>query len=77
MHDRAEAEFAKELASALEEMCRQGPARAIVIVAPPRTLAILRGALPASLHRQVVAEIDKDLTKFPVHEIERHLTAER
>lgn len=77
MHERAEANFAKDLASALEEMCRKSPAGAIVIVAPPRTLAILRSALPAPLHRLVVAEVDKDLTKFPVHEIERHLTTER
>jgi hypothetical protein len=32
--------------------------------------------LPAPLHRLVTTEIDKDLTKLTVYEIERHLTGE-
>lgn len=74
-HDLAEAKFAKDLVSTLEGVCRQKKVESIVIVAPPRTLAQLRDALPASVQRLVVAEIDKDLTKIPVHEIEQHLTA--
>lgn len=30
--------------------------------------------MPASVHRLVPAETDKDLTKLPNYEIERHLT---
>lgn len=74
LHDRAEAMFAKDLAHALESACERSRIGSIVLVAPPRTLAQLRDALPESVRRLVVAEIDKDLTKIPIHEIERHLT---
>jgi protein required for attachment to host cells len=45
----------------------------LVIVAPPRALADLRGAIHADVKARIVAEIDKDLTKHPIAEIERHL----
>jgi protein required for attachment to host cells len=73
-HELAEAQFANESVAALEDVCSNRNVGAIVIVAPPRSLANIRTALPAPLHRLVIAEIDKDLTKMPVYEIERHLT---
>jgi protein required for attachment to host cells len=73
-HDLAEQRFAGEVASALEELCRQQTVEAIVVVAPPRTLAELRKTLPEQVSRRVTAEIDKDLTKHPVYEIEQYLT---
>ena len=48
---------------------------ALIVVAPPRTLADLRSAFHADVQARIVAEINKDLTKHPVDEIERHLTA--
>jgi protein required for attachment to host cells len=36
----------------------------------------LRGAFHADVKACVIAEINKDLTKEPVWEIEKHLTAE-
>ena len=45
----------------------------LVIAAPPRTLADLRRALHADVRKRIVAEVGKDLTKHPVHEIEAHL----
>jgi protein required for attachment to host cells len=73
-HELAEAQFANESVAALEDVCSSRNVEAIVIVAPPRSLASIRTALPAPLHRLVIAEVDKDLTKIPVYEIERHLT---
>ena len=52
---------------------REEKAKAIIVVAPPRTLAELRNALHADVKRRIVAEIDKDLTKLPIWEIEKHL----
>jgi protein required for attachment to host cells len=75
-HARAETQFASDMASALEDVCNRRKVPAIVIVAPPRALADLRSALPDPLHRLVTTEIDKDLTKLTVYEIERHLTGE-
>jgi protein required for attachment to host cells len=46
---------------------------ALVIVAPPRILADLRRALHPDVKARVVAEINKDLSKHPVWEIERRI----
>jgi protein required for attachment to host cells len=57
----------------LEQRVRADNIKAIVIVAPPRTLAELRHVMHADVRHRVIAEIDKDLTKQPVWEIEKHL----
>jgi len=46
---------------------------ALVIAAPPKTLADLRRWVPPEVKAKIVAEIDKDLTKHPVRDIERHI----
>jgi protein required for attachment to host cells len=46
------------------------------VVAPPKTLAELRNAFHSDVKACVVAEINKDLTRHPVHEIEKHLMSE-
>jgi protein required for attachment to host cells len=74
-HDRSEAEFAKETAAGFERLARDRAGSKIIVVAPPRTLAELRPAL-AAISDRIVAEIAKDLTNRPVHEIEAALTAE-
>jgi protein required for attachment to host cells len=66
----AEQEFAKEIAKALDH----AHFKVLILVAPARMLADLRTALSEKTRRAIVAEIDKDLTKHPVYEIERHLT---
>ena len=48
---------------------------ALVVVAPPRTLADLRTAFHADVKKRIVAEVGKDLTKHPVGDIEKHLFA--
>ena len=47
--------------------------KALVIVAPPRTLAQLRHAFHVDVKKRIIAEVDKDLTKHPISEIEKHL----
>jgi protein required for attachment to host cells len=60
----------------MEQVVRARKVKALIVVAPPRTLADLRGAFHADVKACVIAEINKDLTKEPVWEIEKHLTAE-
>lgn len=72
-HDLEEHKFAHEVAAALEKVVRERKAEALVVVAPPRTLADLRKAIHDDVKKKIVAEIDKDLTKHPVYDIERHL----
>jgi protein required for attachment to host cells len=72
-HALEEHRFAREVASALERVVRERGVETLIIVAPPRALADLRKAFHADVKRKIVAEIDRDLTKHPLYEIEKHL----
>ena len=72
-HQLEKERFTKHVASALEHLVRREKVKAIIIVAPPRTLAELRNAFHADVKGRIVAEIDKDLTNLPIGEIEKHL----
>jgi protein required for attachment to host cells len=74
-HDLEEHKFAREVAGALETMMRSNHAPALVIVAPTRTLAELRQVFHDDVKKKIIAEVEKDLTKHPVYEIEKLLTA--
>jgi len=72
-HELEEHRFARHVAEALERHVRARNVKAVVVVAPPRTLAELRHAFHADVKSRILAELDKDLTKQSVAEIERHL----
>ncbi|MBM3528556.1 MAG: host attachment protein [Alphaproteobacteria bacterium] len=72
-HDLEEHRFARDVAGALEAVVRDNGVKALIVVAPARTLADLRRAFHDDVKAKIVAEIDKDLTKHPVHEIEKHV----
>jgi protein required for attachment to host cells len=74
-HDIEEHRFARKVAAVMEEIVRTRKVPALVVVAPPRTLADLRSAFHADVQARIIAEINKDLTKHPVGDIEKHLTA--
>jgi protein required for attachment to host cells len=44
------------------------------VVAPPAMLGNLRKMIKPEVRNKIIAEIDKDLTKHSVYEIEKHLT---
>lgn len=73
-HEIEERNFAREVAGALQKVVRERKIKALVIVAPPKTLAELRHAFDSDVKGRIFAEVDKDFTKFPVYEIEKHLT---
>lgn len=73
-HDIAERQFAQVVAATLCEQERSGSFASIIVVAPPRTLASLREEFTAPLKAKIIAEVDKDLTRHPIPEIERILT---
>lgn len=74
-HELAETKFARDTATALKRSDQSGHPRNIVLVAPPHILAVLRQHLDAETRARILAEVDKDLTKHPIHEIERLLSA--
>jgi len=72
-HELEQHRFAHRVAAAMEQVVRERNTKALVVVAPPRTLADLRSAFHSDVKHRIIAEIDKDLTKHPLHEIEKHL----
>ena len=67
--------FAKDLAERLQGWALAGRYGALVLVADPRTLGVLRPELHKAVQERLVAEVDKDLTGMPVSEIEAVLAA--
>jgi protein required for attachment to host cells len=72
-HDLEQHRFARVVAQELEKLMRERHVKALVIAAPPRTLADLREALHKDVKARIIAEVDKDFTGQPVYEIEKHL----
>ena len=60
----------------MEQMVRAGWTKALIVVAPPKTLAELRNAFHPDVKAYIGAEINKDLTRHPLGEIEKHLIHE-
>ncbi len=72
-HARAETEFAKSVAEALDGLCKAEGVKRLVLVAAPRTLADLRASISAAVRERTVKEVDKDLTNHPLSEVEKIL----
>jgi protein required for attachment to host cells len=64
---RAKEAFAVDVAKTLRELVGRTTPEGVVLVAPPRLLKVLRVGLGATAH--VAAELGKDLTKTPDHEL--------
>jgi len=72
-HGQEEDRFLRRLAERLNAAVNAGQAKSLILVAPPRALGVLRQTYSHNLRAAVRAEIDKDLVRLPVHEIEEHL----
>ena len=64
-------EFLKEVAQNLNE--KEKLINRLVVVAPPKSLAVLRKELSPQLKNKVIGEIDKDLTHTSERELPQHL----
>ena len=74
-HNQSEQVFLTHLAQRLDADVAAGKAKSMIMVASPRALGMIRHAYSQTLRGAIRAEIDKDLVKHPVHDIEKHLTA--
>jgi protein required for attachment to host cells len=74
-HNQTEQVFLTHLAQKLDAEVVAGKVKSFILVAPPRALGMIRHAYSNALRGAIRAEIDKDLVKHPVHDIEKHLTA--
>ena len=69
-HQLEEDRFAGEIADALYKAAHKGDYKNLVIVAPPKTLGVLRKEYHKEVSDRIVAEVHKDLTGHPVDKIE-------
>jgi protein required for attachment to host cells len=74
-HEQEEQRFLQKLLDYLNAAVHAGQIKSLLIVAPPRALGVLRQSYSHELRKALRGEIDKDLVKMPVHEIEKHLAA--
>lgn len=74
-HRLAKEAFARAFADRLNKAAQQGAFDRLVVIAPPSALGALRAHYGADLKKRLVGEIDRDLTKHPVADIERQVAA--
>jgi len=74
-HDEAEKAFLRQLTERLDKAVMGAEVQHLVIVAAPRALGALRPLYSRAVQDVISAEIDRDMVKLPVYEIEKHLAA--
>ncbi|WP_428031908.1 host attachment protein [Ancylobacter sp.] len=73
--EEGERAFMREIAGRLDAAVTAGEVKSLVIVAAPRALGALRPHLTKGVQEIVASEVDRDMVKLPIHEIEKHLAA--
>jgi protein required for attachment to host cells len=73
-HNQSEQTFLKSLMDRLDAAALAGKFKSLIVVAPPRALGLIRQSYSKHVRQLLGGEVDKDLVKMPVHEIEKHLT---
>jgi protein required for attachment to host cells len=69
----AQEAFARDVVRLLDEKRESRAFERLIVVAPPQFLGDLRAAMPQQLQASVAAEVAKDLSKLPLHELQDHL----
>jgi protein required for attachment to host cells len=69
--------FARDLATELEKGLDEHAYEALVLVAPPHFLGMVRATVSEQVAKRVEGTIDKDLAAMDPREIERRVRAER
>jgi protein required for attachment to host cells len=72
-HDETERTFLAQLVQHLDGAIAAGKTKSLIVVAPPRALGMIRSAYSHAVRGAVRAELDKDLVRHPVRDIEKHL----
>jgi protein required for attachment to host cells len=72
-HELDEMRFAHEIAAQINRAVQEGLFKKLILIAPPKTLGELRDKLSPEARNHIRAEINKDLTKHAIPEIERLL----
>ena len=75
-HQQDEDRWVKDAADKLKERALRNDFDALVIVAPPKALGVLRKELHKEVERRVVATFNKEMTDRPIPDIEDLLVGE-
>lgn len=74
-HMQAETNFLKTVATTVNGCTRERRFDRLIVAAPPRAMAELRGAINAATRAKIALEITHEWTKLGVREIAKHLQA--
>ncbi len=72
-HAHEQVNFLREIVAYIEKAGEKKSFDRLVLVAPPTALGTLRAQLSGPLAAKVTGELNKDLTKVPVHDLAKHL----
>ncbi|HEU4704838.1 MAG TPA: host attachment family protein [Sphingomicrobium sp.] len=75
-HQQEEDRWAKDAAEELKRRALGNDFDALVIIAPPKTLGVLRKELHKEVERRIVTTINKEMTDRPIPDIEELLVGE-
>jgi protein required for attachment to host cells len=75
-HQQDKDRWAKEAAEQLKKRALRNDFEALAIIAPPRTLSVLRKELHKEVEKRIVATINKEMTDRPIPDIEELLVGE-
>ena len=72
-HDMEKLKFARQIVDRLHAARENNEFQRLVLIAPPKVLGTFRKHINGPVRQALLAEIDKDLTNVPVHDLPRHL----
>src|SRR5918996_397741 len=75
-HQQEKDRWAKDAADELKKRALRNDFEALAIIAPPRTLAILRKEFHKEVERRIALTVNKEMTDRPIPDIEELLVGE-
>ena len=75
-HQQEEDRWAKDAADELKKRALRNDFDALAIIAPPKTLGVLRKEIHKEVERRIVQTINKEMTDRPIPDIEDLLVGE-
>ena len=75
-HQQAEDDWVKDAAEELKKRALANDYEALAIIAPPKTLGVLRKELHKEVEKRIVLTLNKEMTDRPIPDIEELLVGE-
>ena len=75
-HQQEEDRWVKDAADKLKKRALRNDFEALVVIAPPKALGVLRKELHKEVERRIVRTINKEMTDRPIPDIEELLVGE-